>query len=80
MPDISLAAASRDGYVVYLDGKLQALGGTSASASAFGGLMALLQQRTASRQGNVAPTLYALAAAPGTSFHDISNGSNSVPG
>ena len=39
----------------------QAVGGTSASAPAFAGLMALVDQKTGSRQGNPNPVLYTLA-------------------
>ena len=39
----------------------QAVGGTSASAPAFAGIMALVNQKTGHRQGNANITLYALA-------------------
>jgi hypothetical protein len=49
----------------YLD--FQGAGGTSASAQAFGGLMALVNQKTGQRQGNANYVLYPLAAQSGAS-------------
>ena len=85
VPDISLAASSHDGFLIYEKGSLYVIGGTSASSPAFAGIMAIINQKTGSAQGNPNPTLYALAAlqAKGTShpyFHDVTSGSNSVPG
>jgi subtilase family serine protease len=51
----------------------QGLGGTSASAPAFAGIMALVNQKMGSRQGNANYVLYALAKRPGASCN--SNGS-----
>jgi pseudomonalisin len=84
VPDVSLNAAIHDGYLFYLNGQLYLVGGTSAAAPAFAGLMALAVQRAGSRQGNINPTLYGLAANQwngGTAvFHDVTAGNNSVPG
>ena len=69
------------------------LGGTSASAPAFAGMMALVNQKTNARQGNANYVLYNLAAKSGAScdssqpatgansciFHDITKGNNAVP-
>jgi Pro-kumamolisin, activation domain/Bacterial Ig-like domain (group 3)/FG-GAP-like repeat len=74
LPDISLAAAARDGYVLCFDGSCAVdevtgsfnfylTAGTSLSAPAFAGVMALVNQRTGSRQGQAAPFLYSLAQA-----------------
>ena len=71
-----------------------ALGGTSASAPVFAGMMALVNQKTNSRQGNANYSLYNMAAQTGAScnssqqtnasassciFHDITKGNDSVP-
>ena len=64
--------------------------GTSVSAQAFAGIMALVQQKTGSRQGNANYVFYPLAPAgtcasasavgsPACMFYDISKGNNSVP-
>jgi hypothetical protein len=69
------------------------LGGTSAAAPSFAGIMALVEQKTGSRQGNANYVLYNLAAQPGAScdsstapangeacvFYDITKGNDAVP-
>jgi hypothetical protein len=68
-----------------------AVGGTSASSPSFAGIMALVNQKTASRQGNANYVLYKLAAQSGASctssgtpastciFYDITTGTNAMP-
>ena len=56
----------------------QGVGGTSAAAPAFAGIMALVNQKTGQRQGNPNPILYKLLNGT-TVFHDISSGNISVP-
>lgn len=61
---------------------LTAIGGTSAGAPTFAGIVALLNQATgANGLGNVNPMLYALFANNANShvFHDINTGTNKVP-
>ncbi|MFI4978174.1 MAG: protease pro-enzyme activation domain-containing protein [Solirubrobacterales bacterium] len=90
-PDVSLDAASSVGYVAfseYVPGSdtLSVFSGTSASAQCFGGIMALVNQKSGGgRQGNPNPVFYRLATAQyGDSgaavFHDVTTGNNSVPG
>jgi subtilase family serine protease len=90
VPDVSLTAAGHDGYLV-IQGHtstvsgLGAVGGTSASSPSFAGLMALVNQKTATSWGNANTKFYALAntqyASGGTViFHDVTSGNNSVPG
>lgn len=67
------------------------IGGTSASAPAFAGIMALIDQKTGSRQGNANYILYQLAAQAGAScnsssgtgsgcwFYDVTNGTIAMP-
>lgn len=55
------------------------VGGTSAAAPTFAAIMALLNQSTGQRQGNVNYTLYSMAANQPPAFHDITVGNNSVP-
>ena len=85
VPDVSLSAASHDGYLIQCQGSLGAVGGTSASSPTFASIMALVVQSTGQRQGNANPIFYKLANAQlrGTGpavFHDILSGSNTVPG
>jgi Pro-kumamolisin, activation domain/Bacterial Ig-like domain (group 3) len=73
------------------NGEFLGVGGTSASAPSFAGIMAMVDQKTASRQGNANYTLYNLAAQSGAScassaspaatcvFYDITTGTNAMP-
>jgi subtilase family serine protease len=84
------SASSCDLNAPYLD--FQGAGGTSASAQAFGGIMALVNQKTGQRQGNANYVLYPLAAQTGAScpatasavtnpsciFYDVQAVNNSV--
>ncbi|MDR3672681.1 MAG: S53 family peptidase [Holophaga sp.] len=84
IPDVSLAAAMANGYLVQTGGWPSVVGGTSCAAPALAGIMALVVQ-TAGRQGNLNPLLYRLATAQhaGTGakvFHDVVQGNNDVPG
>lgn len=72
MPDVSLTASAEvDPYLICYnfacepspESSFLAVGGTSASAPSFAGIMALLVQREKSRQGAVNSVLYRLAAA-----------------
>src|ERR1700740_2598508 len=80
VPDVSLTSAGHDGYLIYQEGSLYVVGGTSAASPSFAGLMALVVQHAAARQGNANTAFYALAGkqrAGGASvFHDITNGNN----
>jgi pseudomonalisin len=84
VPDVALTSAGHDGYIIYQNGGLYVVGGTSAASPSFAGVMALVVQNTAARQGNANLAFYSLAAkqrAGGAAvFHDITIGNNSVPG
>jgi hypothetical protein len=105
LPDVSLdAAAGHDGYLLCQDGicttnasgqliNAELVGGTSAGAPTFAAMLALIAQKTNSRQGQANFVLYPLAAgqnaancnssAPPQSqciFNDITVGNNNVPG
>ena len=82
VPDVAADAAQESGYCVLVDGEWypdQAaqrppIGGTSASAPLWAGLIALLNQSMRTRLGFVNPILYQLKA-PGA-FNDIKLGNN----
>jgi subtilase family serine protease len=58
---------------------LTGVGGTSASAPAFAGMLALIEQKAGSRLGQADPVIYNLAKSKyATVFHDITTGNNSV--
>ena len=101
MPDVSLSAAGHDPYLLCYEGSCQTgfvatVFGTSASAPSFAGIMALVNQKTGSRQGQANYVLYRLAAAENFSqcnaskttappavtciFNDVTVGNNAVPG
>lgn len=84
VPDVSLASAGHDGYLIYQNGGLYVVGGTSAASPSLAGVMVLAVQQAATRQGNAGTKFYSLAAkqrSGGASvFHDITSGNNSVPG
>jgi len=84
VPDVALSTAGHDGYLVDILGTYYIVSGTSAASPSFAGLMALVNQKTGARQGNINTTLYPLAtlAASGGApiFHSITGGNNTVPG
>src|SRR5262249_31685995 len=82
----ALAAASRSsGYVVVSGGALLSVGGTSAAAPVFAGMLVLVNHYLTSKEtiatpglGNVNPVLYRLAQSSANVFHDVTGGSNKV--
>ena len=84
VPDISMAAAGHDGYLIQLYGGLNSVGGTSAAAPSFAGIMALVDQKAGAAQGLANLVLYPLGVNQSSGgaavFHDITTGNNSVPG
>lgn len=86
VPDVSLAAAGRNGYVVILNGAIAVVYGTSAATPCFAAIVALLNQYLVSNGiqaqpglGNINPALYRLAQTTANAFHDIASGDNLVP-
>jgi kumamolisin len=77
-PDVAGNADPVTGYLVVVDGQRQPIGGTSAVAPLWAGLIARLAQATGKKFGLLQPLIYAGAqpgvAAPG--FNDIIEGSN----
>ena len=60
-------------------GDFDAYGGTSTSSPSFAGILAMVEQKTSSRLGLPAQTLYTLYGTAPAAFHDITVGNNSVP-
>jgi subtilase family serine protease len=88
VPDVSLAASNaHDPYIVVSEGAEIGVGGTSAAAPSFAGMIAVLNQylvqnavQNKSGVGNINPKLYAMAAAGASGiFHDVTAGNNIVP-
>ena len=78
VPDVAGNADPVTGYLVVVDGKQEPIGGTSAVAPLWAGLIARLAQATGKRFGLLQTILYAGAAAgaaaPG--FNDVTQGNN----
>jgi kumamolisin len=75
VPDVAGNADPDTGYNILVDGEQIVVGGTSAVAPLWAGLIALLNQQLGTRLGYVNPALYALAE-PDNGFNDITEGNN----
>jgi kumamolisin len=73
VPDVAGNADPVTGYRVLVDGSPEVIGGTSAVAPLWAGLVALVNQRSHAAVGFWNPALYGQSAA---GFHDITQGSN----
>jgi kumamolisin len=74
VPDVAGDADPQTGYTVRVDGSDQTIGGTSAVAPLWAGLIALLNQSLGTPLGFAQPQLYSSGEAAG--FHDILSGNN----
>lgn len=78
VPDVAAVADPQTGYRVRIDGQDAVIGGTSAVAPLWAGIVCRLAQAVGSSLGLLQPTLYA-GATPGASppgFRDITDGDN----
>ncbi len=78
VPDVSAVADPQTGYQVVVDGQAGTIGGTSAVAPLWAGLVCRLAQATGRKLGLLQPTLYAGVSAGKSvkGFRDITEGSN----
>jgi kumamolisin len=77
VPDVAGDASPMSGYQVLVDGKQEVVGGTSAVAPLWAGLIALINQKIGKPVGFVNPKLYAPpATGGGPEFFDITKGNN----
>ena len=74
VPDVAGDADPQTGYSVLVDGKQITVGGTSAVAPLWTGLLALINQSIGKPVGFINPILYAKTSAP--AFRDIVSGNN----
>ena len=72
VPDVAGDASPETGYNILIDGSQEVVGGTSAVAPLWAGLIALINQQRGTPAGFVNPALYAAPSA----FHDITSGNN----
>ena len=81
VPDVAGNADPETGYQLILAGKSAVIGGTSAVAPLWAGLIALINQRLMTKSGNPAgflnPLLYGTASA---SLRDVTDGNNDMTG
>jgi subtilase family serine protease len=76
----AVVASCTDGFRTGAGGDFTAVGGTSAAAPTFAGILALINQHLGlSGSGNINPNLYSLSVSNPAAFHDITTGSNIVP-
>jgi subtilase family serine protease len=81
VPDVAMAAADHDGFVIYENDSYWVIAGTSASSPSFAAVIALVVQKQGSTGlGNANPELYALGNAVHNPFHATRSGDNTVPG
>lgn len=76
MPDVAGNADPATGYQIEADGQSFAVGGTSAVAPLWAGLLALFNQSQGKSVGYINPTLYQNVGETGGAFHDITSGNN----
>jgi kumamolisin len=74
LPDVAGDAAPATGYSIEVDGQTEVVGGTSAVAPLWAGLIALLNQKMGKPIGFLNPQIYALLGS--TAFRDITQGTN----
>ena len=78
VPDVAGNADPVTGYLVVVDGKQQPIGGTSAVAPLWAGLIARLAQATGKKFGLLQPLVYGgvTAGAAAQGFNDVTEGDN----
>lgn len=74
VPDVAANADPQTGYNVVVDGQQTVIGGTSAVAPLWAGLLARINQSLGSNVGYVNPLLY--SANVEATFHEITSGNN----
>jgi kumamolisin len=74
VPDVSGDADPVTGYQVRVDGQNMVIGGTSAVAPLWAGLIALNNQQNGKSAGFIQPQIYAAKGA--SAFHDVVSGNN----
>ncbi|WP_084080432.1 S53 family peptidase [Edaphobacter aggregans] len=74
VPDVSGDADPATGYIIRVDGQTMVIGGTSAVAPLYAGLLALANQQNGKSAGFINPVIYNAKAK--TAFRDITQGNN----
>ena len=79
VPDVAGDADPETGFQILADGQSGTVGGTSAVAPLWAGLVARINQKLGTAAGFLNPLLYALAS-NANALHDITTGSNDITG
>ncbi len=74
VPDVAGDADPTTGYTIRVDGQTIVIGGTSAVAPLWAGLIAVANQQLGATVGFIQPAIYASKAV--SAFHDITQGNN----
>jgi kumamolisin len=74
VPDVCGDADPTTGYTIRVDGQTSVIGGTSAVAPLWAGLVAVANQQLGTRVGFIQPAIYAAKAA--STFNDVTQGNN----
>jgi kumamolisin len=74
VPDVAGDADPATGYTIRVDGETTVIGGTSAVAPLWAGLVAVANQQLGTQVGFIQPAIYAAKAA--SAFNDITQGNN----
>jgi kumamolisin len=77
VPDVAGDADPSSGYAIRVDGQDMVIGGTSAVAPLYAGLIAILNQKLGKRVGFLNPVIYQ-SLGPNGAFNDIIEGDNDV--
>ena len=77
VPDVAANADPKTGYIVRVDGQTTVIGGTTAAAPLWAGLIALINQGIGHNLGFINPPLYQTVG-PGGALNDITQGDNTV--
>jgi kumamolisin len=78
VPDVAGDADPSSGYVIRVDGQTTVIGGTSAVAPLWAGLITVANQQNGKTAGFINPTIYAATAKK--AFRDITQGNNGPGG
>ena len=79
VPDVAANSDPNTGYQILSDGQQGVVGGTSAAAPLWAGLVARINQQLGTSAGFITPLLYG-SNVSSTGFHDITSGNNDVTG
>ena len=80
LPDIAFDAAQSTGALVYVNGQVEQIGGTSLASPIFVGFWARLESANSNSLGFPAASLYSAISGNATLVHDVVSGNNGYQG